>query len=218
MALEDIINRIINDAKEVADDIRAEAKAEAERIRAAAKAEAEAKKSAMIVGAKAEAERESKRLLSLARLEAKNAVLAKKRSMIDSVFTGALSKIQSLSKGEYEDLIKKMVLGVSLGGDEELILSSPDREKLGEGFIKDINTALKGQGKKAELKLSKESRETRGGFILKSGKIETNSTFPVIVEMLRESLEPKIIGILFGHHDSAPLSPHYGKRAEDSQI
>lgn len=218
MALEDIINRIINDAKEAADDIRAEAKAEVERIRVGAKAEAEAKKSAMIAEAKVEAERESKRLLSLARLDARNAVLAKKRSMIDSVFTGALSKLQSLSKGEYEGLIEKVILRASLGGDEELIFSSSDGEKLGEGFVKGINAALRGRGKRAELKLSKESRETQGGFILKSGKIETNNTFPVLVEMLRESLEPKIIGILFGHHDFAPLSPHYGKRAEDSQI
>ncbi len=218
MALEDIINRILSDAKKAADDIKAEATAEADKIKNEAKVEADAKKAALIAEAKTEAERESKRLLSLARLEAKNAVLAKKRSMIDSVFAGALSKVQSLPKEEYEGLVKKMILASSLEGDEEIILSPSDKDKMGEGFVKDVNAALKTKGNKAELKLSKESRKTDGGFILKSGKIEINSTFPVLIEMLRESIEPRVIGVLFGHHTSAPLSPHYGKRAEDSKI
>ncbi|MDO8886286.1 V-type ATP synthase subunit E family protein [Candidatus Oleimmundimicrobium sp.] len=197
MALEDIINRIINDAKKNAADIESEARAKAYSIMDEVKAKAKSAKANALAEAKDEAKKEEKRVVSLARLEARNTVLSQKRAVMDDVFNEALKQLKSLPDDKYCDLIKKMILRAVTEGDEELILSSVDKKKVGNNFINEINVALKTQGKKGELVFSKETRDIEGGFILKKGKVEFNNSFSALIEMVRESLEPKIAGILF---------------------
>ncbi len=197
MALEDIVNRVVGDAKKTADEIRDKARTEVAQATAEAKKKAESVKANVLAEAKAEAKREEKRVLSLARLEARNIVLSQKRTVIDAVFDEVIEKLKSFSDNEYRDLIKRMILKVASEGDEELILSSIDKKRVGNGFVDEVNAVLKAQGKKGELALSKETREIEGGFILKKGKVELNNSFSALTEMARENLEPKIIGILF---------------------
>ena len=197
MALEDIVNRVVGDAKKTADEIRDKARTEVAQATAEAKKKAESVKANVLAEAKAEAKREEKRVLSLARLEARNIVLSQKRTVIDAVFDEVIEKLKSFSDNEYRDLIKRMILKVASEGDEELILSSIDKKRVGNDFVDEVNAVLKAQGKKGELALSKETREIEGGFILKKGKVELNNSFSALTEMARENLEPKIIGILF---------------------
>ncbi|HDP70201.1 MAG TPA: V-type ATP synthase subunit E [Actinobacteria bacterium] len=198
MALEDIVNRVVGDAKKTADEIRDKARTEADQEMAEAKKKAESIKAGILTEVKAEAKREEKRILSLARLEARNVVLAQKRALIDGVFDEALEKLKLLTDEKYRRLLKKMLLKDEVEGDEELILSSEDRKKVGNGFIKELNSSLKTQGKKSDIKLSRETRDLGGGFVFKKGKVELNNSFFAMIETVREELETKIIDGLFG--------------------
>jgi len=201
MALENIINRILDDAKKKADEIKGEARVEADRIADEARKKAKSLKDNILAEAEAEAKKEEKRILSLARLEAKNMVLAQKRAVINAVFDEVLKKLKSLTDDEYRDLIKKMLLKVGIEEGEELIVSPDDRKRINNDFLKEINKALRSQGKKGELRFSDEEREIEGGFILKKGKVEFNNSFSVLVEAVREDLEPKIAENLFGFEE-----------------
>lgn len=201
MALENIINRIIDDAKKKADEIKGEARVEADRIADKARKKAKSLKGDILAETEDEAKKEEKRILSLARLEAKNMVLAQKRAVINDVFDEALKKLKSLTDEEYRDLIKKMLLKVGIEDSEELIVSSDDRKRINNEFLKEINKALKSQGRKGELRFSDEKREIEGGFILKKGKVEFNNSFSALVEVVREDLEPKIAENLLGFEE-----------------
>ena len=53
------------------------------------------------------------------------------------------------------------------------------------------------QVKKGELKLSNETRDIKGGFILEKNGIEVNNTFEALVNSLKEDLEYEVANVLF---------------------
>ena len=60
-----------------------------------------------------------------------------------------------------------------------------------------VNNKLNGNRIKGEMKYSEECRETGGGFILKSGDIETNCSFSSILRMEYNKIEAEVIKVLF---------------------
>ena len=65
-------------------------------------------------------------------------------------------------------------------------------------LIGNINRRLADGGKKAVITLSGEYIRTAGGFVLRSGDMEVNSTFEILFGMLRPELENEAAAILFG--------------------
>ncbi|MDI6822475.1 MAG: V-type ATP synthase subunit E [Actinomycetota bacterium] len=205
MPIEKIIERIKSDAEKDASYIRDEAKAKADEILESAGREAESIKSKILATAQAQAEEEKKRILSLARLESRNSILSQKQDAVGSAFKGALDKLLSLPSKEYQELLKKMIVNAATTGEEEIILSPRDRERITNNFVEEVNSILVKQGKKGNLKLAEETRDIRGGFILRSDKIEANNSFPALLETLREEIEPQVLKILFGEVESSRL-------------
>jgi len=195
MAFEDILNRILDDAKKKAREVEDEAKAEAQRIVEDAKKKAESIKAKLLEEAKSRTQEEGKRMLSLARLEARNLVLAQKRAALDAAFEEALKRLTSLPDGEYGKLVEKMLLEAVVTGEEEVIVSPSDRERL-ETILDEVNADLRKKGRKGKLKLSQETRDLNGGFVLRSDGVEINNSFSAILDSLREELEPDLLKIL----------------------
>jgi len=196
MGIENITERIISDAQEKAAEIRSGSDKESATIRDDAKKKAESIKSQIIADAKSQAEEEKRRFLAFARLEARNSVLAEKQKVIGEVFDKASKELQSLPDREYEDLIKKLLIKATTTGDEEIIFSSRDRKRITDKLVANVNAALKADGKKGNLKISQETREIEGGFILKAEGVEINNSFSSLLNLLREELEYKLLEIL----------------------
>ncbi len=197
MPLEKIIERISSDAQKKASEIESAAKAKAKGILNEGEREAEKLKARLLTEAEKEAEEERKRALALARLETRSLILAAKQEAVKTAFNKALEKLLGFSDKEYQELIKKMLLKITLG-DEEVILSTKDRKRLGDEFLKEVNAALVKTGKKGNLALSKETKDFQGGFILRSHHLEINSTFSALLDSVRNELEPAIVKVLFG--------------------
>lgn len=195
MAFEDILNRILDDAKKKAREVEDEAKAEAQRIVEDAKKKAESIKAKLLEEAKSRTQEEGKRMLSLTRFEARNLVLAQKRAALDAAFEEALKRLTSLPDGEYGKLVKKMLLEAVVTGEEEVIVSPSDRERL-ETILGGVNADLRKKGRKGKLKLSQETRDLNGGFVLRSDGVEINNSFSAILDSLREELELDLLKIL----------------------
>lgn len=197
MSLEKIIERIEQDAKEQAEDIKKKASIASEKIIQEAKEQAEALKKDSLEDAKNRAEQHKQRIISAANLEFRKEILAEKQNAIDEAFKEAMRLLVNMPSDEYKKTIKNMILSNVQTGNEEIILSERDKERFGNELLRDINNQLSKNKKKGNLTLSKITYDMPGGFIMKRGDIELNNSFSKLMESLREDLESEVSKILF---------------------
>ena len=174
---------ILAAAQEKCDAIRADfdaqaAEAYAERIRAGVKSCADEGESAARLG----------------RMEAKKELLALKQEMISRSFDEAAKKLASLPEEQYVALLGKLAANASVTGEEEIVLNTADRERVGEAVVKASNEKLGGKG---SLRLSESTGDFDGGLILRRGNIEVNCTTTLLVELCRGDMSAAIAGVLF---------------------
>lgn len=195
MALEDIIKKIEADAEGEVNRIKAAAEATGEEILDQAKKEAEDKRRALLKKGEDDAERVRKRILQIADLDARKIILTAKRQVISDVFDRASKKL--LEAENYRDMFYKMLLSGVETGEEEVVISAYDRKRIDQGLINSVNAELKKKGKKGKLVLAKDDAHTTGGFILRRGKVEMDSSFSSLIKSQRDNLEIHVAEIMF---------------------
>jgi V/A-type H+-transporting ATPase subunit E len=195
--VEKIKERILEEARSQAESNIKRAQEEASDIITSAKKDGDSKKAVILEKAKKEAQEVKKRLKSVAELEARKKKLQAKQEMVEEAFKKTLEKLIGLPDEEYEKIISQMLLNSVESGSEEIILSPRDKKRLSPNFVEEINKKLVAKGIKGSLSLSKESRDINGGFVLKSGDIETNSSFEALIRAKREEIEPEVVKVLF---------------------
>ncbi|UCD72159.1 MAG: V-type ATP synthase subunit E [Syntrophobacterales bacterium] len=197
MSLEAIVDRILRDARQRASQIEGESGAQVQSIRSQCEETIHALQETSRKRAEKLAEEQRKRILSIAELDIRKEVLALKQKMIERAFEKALSQVLEGDEEGYSALLKKLILKADPEGDEELILNQKDRERMGNGFIREMNESLLKADKKGKLKLAPESRPIRGGVILRRGRKEVNCSVESIIYLKRDELEAIVARILF---------------------
>ncbi len=197
MSLEKILERIERDAQNEAEKIKNRATASANELLKKAEAEAEALKSQASEKAKGDAEQRKQRIIATARLDLRKALLAEKQNAIDAAFKEAVESLVNRNNADYRRTLKAMILPHVQAGNEEIILSERDKARLGKGFLKELNSELAKGGKKGNLRISQDKYNMLGGFILRRGKIELNSSFESLFKSSRDELESEVSKILF---------------------
>jgi V/A-type H+-transporting ATPase subunit E len=197
MALQDIIDKIKNDALDESEKIKAENAEKAAQMHEKAEREIKAVEDLTVQLSKKRYEEEKRLKISLATLELKNKLLASKQGLIDKAFEKALSEIKALPVEKYKELLINAIFKADVHGGEEVILGSGDREKLGSGFVKDISAVFAKNGRNVKFKLLPETREDITGCILKDGRKETIFSFESIIASKRKELEREIASVLF---------------------
>lgn len=198
MALEDIVNKINTDALNEAAKVKDEAEASASKIGQEASDRATTIREEILRDARAKAREDRERSLIMANLESSKQVLAAKQALMDEAFERAKARLVGLGDREYLKLIEKVLLEAVESGDEVIIVSTKDRSRISPSFLEGINRSLISKGKKARLRLSKETRDIKGGVILSSGRSETDCSFETLIRELRDDLEIEVARILFG--------------------
>ena len=176
------IDAILAEAKEKADAITADYSQQAEK----AAAERRAK------GEEAAAQREE-RLIAMADMERRKALLAARQDMVGKAFDKALEQLCNLSDGEYIALLTKLAVSAASSGKEHLIFSEKDRGRVGEAVVLAANKALEN----GNLTLSEQTRPMSGGLILSDGAIEVNCTFETLIRLQRGEMAGEVAGVLF---------------------
>jgi len=194
---ENLRERILEEARRQAQANIERAEKEAAQIIQAARQKAEDKSKSILEKAQREAEERRRRLISVAELEGRKQKLSTKQELIEEAFRKAVEKLNSLPDQHYREIITDMVISSVKSGDEEVIFSEKDRKRLGNKFIDNINKRLKSKGIKGDVRLSGETRDIDGGFILKKGNVEINNTFEALIRMRREELETEVVKVLF---------------------
>jgi V/A-type H+-transporting ATPase subunit E len=198
MSIESLVGKIIDDTRRTAAEVEHKA---SEEIRAREEA-AEKKIQQITEDARERANRSAaehrQRMLSMAGLEGRKAVLAVKQQLIEEAFLRAIDKVVALDPKAYGAFVTDLILQADPVGDEEILLSERDRERLGDGWIERVNRRLVENKKRGEMRITPEIRSIRGGAILKRGRKEVNCSLESVILSKRNQMEAKVARMLFG--------------------
>lgn len=197
MALTDITDKILSDARLKAEDIIKEAKIEAEKILKDAKSESSSLREEILKKADKECGKRLKSAEISFNMQLKNAALSEKQAILGEVFDNARRSLLDLKAEEYRNLIKKVLFSVIKDGDEEIVVSENDRQRLNENFVSALNRELADSGKKGNIRIGFDKRLS-GGFVVKAKKIQIDCSIDSMLELIRPQLQNELLEILFG--------------------
>ena len=198
MALEDILKKIQDDAKNAASEIKTETEKKIAAIKKKAEEQARAAREEIIKEAETRAGLARQKILSNARLDAKKRLLFIRRELVEKVFGEARKAFLELNKEEARELFKQALCEETDSGEETVVISSTEKTRITKEFIEEVNEALRSRGKKGNLVLQILKTEAEdGGFLLKGKKMLSDCTFSSMLSTVREDVEPEIAGILF---------------------
>ncbi len=192
MSIENITDNILNDAKQIAEISLNNAEKSKKEIIDKAEKEAEVIKSAAAENMGKDAESLKSRKISAAELQGRKMMLGAKQDAIKKSFDEALNKLKSMPEEKYIDFLTNEIAKLPYK-EGTIILNKQDKEKIGKKLIESVNVKL-GEGK---FVLSDETVNSGGGFVMKSGAIEINSTFETVLEFLRDELTNEVANVLF---------------------
>ncbi|OGO79514.1 MAG: hypothetical protein A2Y23_09575 [Clostridiales bacterium GWB2_37_7] len=195
--VEKIKEKILQDSEYTVNCILEEAKKQAEAILNKAQLQANAKAETIAKKAMDDSFEKVRIANSMVELEMRKSKLLTKQNIIDEVFVEVLNRLSALDGAEYEKLIFGMLLNAIETGNEELVLSSNRKTKMSEGFIDNLNQSLISAGKNGNIKLSDQTANISGGFILINQGVEVNNSFEALIRLYRDEIEPKVAQILF---------------------
>ena len=188
MGKQDIIDRILSDAKAEADAVLAEAAARAENIKKSAEeaAQSERKKAENEAKSKREALLEGRR--AAARLDAKKIALAGKRRVIDVVYGRAEDKLSKLEESASLSLIQSLLKQYAERGDEVL---------LAEGYPYLAGVKKLAVVREKELKVSDEGAKISGGVILRNDSCDRDLSLASLLAADKEAHQAELASMLF---------------------
>lgn len=179
--LDNIIEEILQDAENEANNIIKNVEIEVEALVGKTESEAQKKADKIIEKAKVEALQSKDRIISNSNLTARDNVLVAKQTMINKVFEMAKEKLKDVSHEDYLRFVENSLKKLEIKENSELILTEKEKN-LTDGSLFGI-------------KVSDET--VQSGFSLKNGKILFNNEFGTIVDILKEDLEQEVANKLF---------------------
>ena len=193
--LDKILDCIAAEAAAEAEKIIAEAELDAEKIIEKAKDLAENEAKIIIKNAEDKADFITKRAASLCELKEREAILEAKREQINFILDETKKVLRSLPDDEYFALILKLCKKYLSSAKGEIIFSAADLKRIPRGFKTNLSKLAKAVG--GDIKVSEQTRNINGGFILSYGDIEENCSFDALFESNFELLSDKVNEILF---------------------
>lgn len=198
MGIEELVERIMRDARQGASRTGEDAARQRAEILKAADAEAEELYWRTFGALKQKAEDDKRQRIALEALDARKGTLEEKRRLLDEVFARVREELIGLPVERYRDLLVRTLVSAAEDGTGEVILSPTDRERLGDEVVAGASRALERVGVAGVLRLSEETREMAGGFVLRAKDVEVNGSLDSQIDSRREELEEKMVEILFG--------------------
>lgn len=194
MSIENILERIKEEAGAAAEDLVGRAEEEAERILESYEADGETLQMELEQRARKKAEEEKRRLLVNEQLELRKHLLEKKHEILDELYEQAKKDMQEMGGEEYLDLMKGMILRSAISGNEEIIVTKEQKKLFGGAFLDALNKEnVLGKG----FKLAEESGDFSWGVVLREGRRIVDLTLGVLMEQLIERIESEIAPMLF---------------------
>ena len=192
MSIDAIIEKIVNDANEYADVLISDALAEGNKIVSEAVREAEEIAEQSVVRCAKDTSAIINKMVSAAELEARKMRLAAKQKEFSAAMDAAIDQIANMDNKSYIAFFARRIAetGIEKG---ELKLNTKDRKAIGAKLTKAANGLIKG----GELKLSGDTIEAKGGFVITAGDMEVDHTLEAMAVTMRDRIAAKIVAVLF---------------------
>lgn len=195
---ENIVQRILEQAREQVQSMEQDAKAKAEQEVAAATKQAMTQAEVIIAHSEAEKAEREKRILSVADLELRKRRLAAKRQVLDEAYNKAAGQLAALPDDKYAQAYVGITAEALVKGTEGIAPAAADKDRLGAAFIEKVNAALKAKGKTANVQLLAPRADIPGGCIVCDGGMEIDYSHKAVMRSLREGSEAEVARALFG--------------------
>lgn len=187
MALSDILQKIIEEAKNRAKKIEKESKEEIKKIEKESAELIKQKEDEIDSNLEKKKEDIDRKMETLAKMEERNQLLSEKQDTINKVFSKAQEKLRQVEENKYKEILIKLFKKLPKIEKGEII-AAKDKKHITEQAIKDSGLSYE---------VSSEG-DFLGGFIFSTKTIEVNSVFEnILLKDLKPKIEPKIAHILF---------------------
>lgn len=199
MSIEKITEKIRAEATADATSLLAKVVEENQAALNKARTQAESIQKESVTKAEAEAKLLLERKESVAQLEAKKLRLAVKQEIISLCFDHALDRLASMDQTASVSFLVKAMLSTGMTSGEA-IFNEKDKTSLGQQVVDQVNETLSRNGKVTDsekITLSSGTIQAKGGFILKKGSFEVNSTLETMIDSVRDQLTPQVVEALF---------------------
>jgi vacuolar-type H+-ATPase subunit E/Vma4 len=187
MALTDILEEI---KKETEEKMKALEKEHADKLKGLDEKFAEKQKEAEEEMDEQVAENSKKILNKMkthAKMEAKNKLIKEKRDLIEGIFKAALDELAKSDR--YKEMLTALLKQSDIKGEGVKVCPAKGREE-------ETKSAISAAGK--DYDLCSESLPIKGGFVLKSDKIEIDNSFEsILYKQLKDDLELEVAKSLF---------------------
>ncbi len=190
MGIEKITEQILADAKDDARRIFEKGRYDSREL------ERQAQHQMKIIQAETEERSENdastlkKRKDSVAQLEGRKLRLGAKQEVISKSFDLALDELSNMEEDAYLNLLEKCMKNTGMK-EGQILLNQRDKERAGAKLLARVNQ----DG--AHFTLSEEVISAKGGFVLRQGAVEVNSTLETMVNAVREAATPEVVKVLF---------------------
>jgi vacuolar-type H+-ATPase subunit E/Vma4 len=189
-----VVQKIINEAKAAADKIKAQTDEKLKSLNAVNEEElSNFEKETQRLCEKAASE-SKERILAQARMSASRQETETKRAMLNKVIEKTAEKIKGMNDAEYLGLIEGLISASVKTGNEEIVIGAKEK-RINEEFVRKVNQKL---GEKGHLKIASDKTDMEAGFILKEGKRRINASLDVMLKVAAQQLEGKLSQELFG--------------------
>lgn len=195
IGLEKILDEISRETDVIVSKIELEAREKADAIRRNGDVTAEKKLKEIKQAAENKKQENLKRSKSAAELEKRKRILIAKQDIISSVINKAKQNLINAEDKQYFNNIIKMVEKYSLSRPGEIIFNSKDLKRLPYDFQKKIDAVVSKKG--GTLKISKDTRDIDGGFILSYVEIEENCSFTALFNSADDELKDLVYRLFF---------------------
>ncbi|MCQ2547682.1 MAG: hypothetical protein MJ145_01600 [Clostridia bacterium] len=192
MSIENIIKKITDDANLVAQN----SMKQAENSKKDLLGGAEKKAAKLVEDAKVNGQDEKEKLISrkasVAQIDSRKIVLEEKQKLIAKCFDEAVNTIVSMDQDKYVALLLDIAKKAAIT-EGELILNEKDHKEIGKSLVEKMNGEIPG----CKIVLSKETRDIKGGFIVKQEAVFINQSIESLVDETKDDLALEVANKLF---------------------
>lgn len=192
MSIEKITSAIIDEAQAECEQILNAADTKNRGVITQLKKRIEIETDIAVKNAYDERERIISRKKSVADIDSKKIILARKQELINDCFEKAVEYITSMDEERYISFLVRA--GIEAGFSEgSLIFNEKEKDSIGRKVADGLNKAVSG----GNFQLADETKKIKGGYMLRKGQIYINNSVEAMVEDKRRELTADVAEILF---------------------
>ncbi len=192
MGIEKITSKILSEAESQKQEVLAQAKSKSDAVLQEAEKKAEEMIKQSELNGMAEKDKIITRRKSVADIDSRKVILAKKQEIIAESFDKAVDAIVCMDEDKYIDLL--VTLGKNSGACSGLLIfNEKEKTQIGDKVVEALNKAVQG----GSFSLADETRTLRGGYMLKCGMKFINNTIEALVDENKQSLTGEVAGMFF---------------------